>query len=99
MQAILNLSTIWSRLRERRALGYWCKRQFFSKASLSAHQVSCYTLLHVPLVSRNCRLQWESCVNFRAGTVGFDNQIATKMAHALAHSSDSHSRALRLNLS
>ena len=33
------------------------------------------------------------------GTVGFDNQIAAKMAHALAHSSDSHSRALGLNFS
>ena len=45
-----------------------------------------------------CCLQWESRVNFRTGTVGFDNQIASKMAHALAHSSDSHARALGLNL-
>jgi hypothetical protein len=37
-------------------------------------------------------------VNPRTGTVGFDNQIAAKMAHALAHSSDSHSRAIGLNL-
>ena len=65
----------------------------------SCHLVSCCTLLHVPLVRGKCCLQWERRVNFRAGTVGFNNQIAAKMAHAFAHSSDSHSRALGLNLS
>ncbi len=48
--------------------------------------------------SKRC-LQWKSRVDFRTGTVGFDNQIAAKMAHTLAHSPDAHSRALGLNRS
>ena len=43
--------------------------------------------------------QWDRSINTRAGTVGFNRQIAVKLAQALPHSPDAYSGAGRLNLS
>ena len=58
-----------------------------------------YLLLSLVLATCMSRLQWDGSVNPRTRTVGFDNQIAMKMADAFTHSSDADSGALGLNLS